>query len=326
MLNRRAGENDILLKRFLLDVYTSGSKDGRLQRTAHSKVENQIGAIEAPALSLLGESTPHEFYKAVTMDSFSDGLVPRFILISYRPPKNDNYNYHRTLTPAPALVEKIVRLASYAMQLQSLGDTGFIDIRVNAAAEADAMRAEYVRRVRAGDGDSNTPEELMASRAWVNILKVAGLLAVGRSMPGQVPTVELSDLKWAQRLVDGGIEEVVRRQQSGDLISGDAKQVPAVQEAITAFYNMTDKQKRDRKVPVFLLEHKHLVPHAYLRHRLRLKAEFNNSPRGVEAAIKAAIQTALEVGIIQRLTDAQVLTICGKPVPYAIYTAGQGME
>jgi hypothetical protein len=326
MLGRRAGENDLLLKRFLLDVYTSGSREGRLQRTAHAKAENQVAAVEAPALSLLGESTPSEFYKAVTMDSFSDGLVPRFILISYRPPKEDNYNYNRVSMPAPMLVDKIVRLAVYAMQLQTLGDTGFIELRNSATSLADQMRAEYIRKVRAGDGETNTPEELMASRAWVNIMKVAGLLAVGRSSPGEVPTVVESDLRWAQKLVEGGLAEVWERQSSGDLISGEAKQVPAVSEAVMAFYGLTDKQKRDRKVPVFLLEHKDLIPHAYLRGRLRLKAEFANSPRGLEAAIKSAIQTALENGILQRLTDAQVVSRLGKQAPYAIYTAGSGME
>lgn len=325
MLNRRAGENEILLKRFLLDVYTAGNRHGRLARTAHAKQENQIGAIDAPALTLLGESTPHEFYKAVTMDSFADGLVPRFILISYKPPKEDNYNYHRVIPPSPALVDKVVKMASYVIQLQTLGETGFLEIQNSAWELADRLRAEYIQRARQGDGESNTPEELMASRAWVNILKVAGLVAVGRTHPGQVPNVTAEDLAWAQRLVEGGVAEVARRHSSGDLATEEAKQLPALVDKVKAYFRLTDKQKKDRKVPAYLFGHP-FIPHTYIHHQLRLLAPFSNSSRGADAAIRATIQTALETGILQRLTTDQVFKETGGRPPYAVYVPGEGLN
>ena len=164
----------------------------------------------------------------------------------------------------------------------------------------------------------------MASRAWVNILKVAGLVAVGRTHPGQVPNVTAEDLSWAQRLVEGGVAEVARRHSAGDLATEEAKQLPALVEKVKAYFRLTDKQKKDRKVPAYLFGQP-FIPHTYIHHQLRQLGPFVNSTRGADAAIRAVIQTALETGVLQRLSADQVMKATGKQPPYVIYTVGEGI-
>jgi hypothetical protein len=323
MLAKRAGENDMRLKRALLEIYSSATRGGGLQATGHSKKEDRAEAVDFPAFTIFGESTQTEFYKAITEDSFADGLLPRFLPIIYSPPQADNYNRNRITTPPESLQQRLMAMVGYVMQLQGRGDAGFIEIDITCQAEADAMRVEYLLQSRNPNLPETDPERLMATRAYLQVMKVAGLLAVGRAQPGQVPTVVTADIQWAKRLVDAGIKEIVSRRDKGEFSATETRKVPAIEEATERYFKYTDAQKKNKKVPVALLAHPHLIPYSYYYRVLKDKVEFNESPRGLAAAVKDALATAVDLGMLQRLTDQQVLDLVGKPLKDIYCLAGE---
>ena len=314
MLAKRASDNDLRLKRALLEIYSSATRGGGLQATGHSKKEDRADAVDFPAFTIFGESTQTEFYKAIDEDSFSDGLLPRFLPIIYTPPTTDNYNRNRVTTPSAPLLHRLVEMVGYVMQLQGRGDAGFIEIAITCPAEADALRVEYLLQSRNQALSETDPERLMATRAYLQVMKVAGLLAVGRASPGQVPTVVTADLAWARQIVDAGIREIVSRRDKGDFTAPETRKMPAVQTAVDKFFKLSDAQKKSRRVPVALIAHPSLIPYQYFYSALRDRSEFSESPRGLDQAIRDALDTAVRIGMLQRLTDEQVMTAVGKPL------------
>lgn len=322
MLSSRPSENDQRLKRALLEIYTSATRGGGLQATGHSKAEDRAQAVDFPAFTIFGESTQTEFYKAVGADSFADGLIPRFLPIIYTPPMEDNFNRHMTTYPDGAFLQRLTGMVAYAMQLQTLGDTGFIEVEIGCPAEADAMRVAYLLQSRNQELDENDPERLMASRAYLQVMKVAGLVAVGKSHPGQTPRITTEDLIWAKRLVDGGIQEIIRRRDKGDFVAPEARKVPAMEDAIRKYFQTTDKAKQVTwRVPQCLIG-KPLIPYTYFRRKLGDQAVFQNDPRGLAAAVKQVIQDAVDIGLLQKLTDAQKQQEAGRILNGEVYCLG----
>jgi hypothetical protein len=326
MLSNRPSENDQRLKRALLEIYTSATRGGGLQATGHSKAEDRAQAVDFPAFTIFGESTQTEFYKAVGADSFADGLIPRFLPIIYTPPMEDNFNRHMTTYPDGAFLQRLSGMVAYVMQLQTLGDTGFVEIEVTCPVEADAMRAAYLMQSRNPELDENDPERLMASRAYLQVMKVAGLVAVGKAHPGEVPKVGVQDLLWAKKLVDAGIQEIIRRRDKGDFVAPEARKVPAIEDAIRKYFATTDKAKAGTwKVPQALIG-KPLIPYTYFRRKLGDQSVFQNDPRGLAAAVKQAIQDAIDIGLLQRLTDAQKQQEAGRVLNGEVYCLGPGWQ
>lgn len=325
MLAPRPSDNDQRLKRALLEIYTSGTRGGTLLATGHSKAEDRAASVDFPAFSIFGESTQSEFYKAVGADSFADGLIPRFLPVIYSPPSEDNYNRHATIQPSPVLMQRLVGMVTYVMQLQTLGDTGHVEINIACPAEVDQLRVTYLLQARNPERDELDPERLMATRAYLQVMKVAGLLAVGEAQPGQVPTVEVEHLVWAKRLVDAGIQEIVYRRDRGEFVALDARKLPELEEAVTKYISMPEKTKVSTyKVPSSLLARPDLIPYTYFRRRLGELSAFYNDPRGAVPAIKQTLQDAIDMGLLVRLSENQKQEFAtkGRPLSGDIFTFG----
>lgn len=316
MLAKRNG--DPMMKAAWLGLYTAAVRGGRHQGAFHSKKEDRTNDVVFPAVTIFGESTQAEYYRAISGSNFEDGFIPRFLTISCSETEIKKLNPNRGVPPSEALAARFGALVQYAIDLQVRDQ--YIEVGFGSGITAESVDAHYMAIASALPGG---PVRTSWTRAPMQMFKVAALLAVGRNHLN--PTIQAEDMEWASRLVEASINEVAHRESTGDLGGDEGKKVPIVEELARKYISMTDKQKRNRKVPVYLLARPEIIPYAYFYHCLRDKAEFAGSPRGLEAAVKTALQSAVEVGSLQRLTETQITSAVGRPIPGGAYCLGEAI-
>lgn len=310
MLAPRGG--DPQMKAAWLGLYTAAVRGGRHMGAFHSKKEDRTQDVIFPAVTIYGESTPAEYYKAISGSNFDDGFVPRFLTIASPDTEIKRLNPNRGVPPSRSLVERVVGLAQYCVDLQVRDQ--YIEVRFDPGLSPEDVDAYYMKLA---SELPTGPVRTSWTRAPMQMFKVAALLAVGRNQLN--PSISRSDLDWASRLVERSIGEIAHREGRGDLGSDEVKKVPAVEEIAKRYFTLTEKQKEARKVPKYMHAHPHLIPYRYFFQCLRDRSAFANHPRGLEHAITVAMRSAVDLGIIQRLTDQQVRELFGRNVSGGVY-------
>ena len=297
MLSKRGG--DPMMKAAWLGLYTAAVRGGVHQGAFHSKKEDRTSSIAFPAVTLYGESTPSEYYKAISGANFDDGFMPRFLTIVSHETQIRSLNPSRGLPPHKALVDKLVTIGQRAVDLQVREQ--FVEVEFGDGIRAEEVDAHYMKiasKMPAG------PVRVCWTRAPMQMFKVAALIAVGNNPNHPVITNEC--MAWAARLVERSIGEIEQRQADGDLGSADSRKLPTLEKVIKEYYDTApDRRHQTYKVPKALCNTP-FIPYTFLRRRLKMKAEFYDDPRGEVLAIKAAVQDALDLEILVRASPAQV--------------------
>jgi len=79
----RANSSTVMLKKVLLDLYTKSGWDNVLRSSVYADSEKNTKIVQAPCVTILGESTPEAFFENISSTHISEGLVPRFMVIEY---------------------------------------------------------------------------------------------------------------------------------------------------------------------------------------------------------------------------------------------------
>lgn len=302
--SQRANPAEMMLKRVLLDLYNKSGATDTLQPAVYSQKEDNTDLIYAPAVSLLGESTPETFFAAVDEMMISDGLLPRFTFVEYRGNRPAYNKTHASTFPTPQLVADIATLAAIALkagQEQTLthvkatpeADELLEQINLNADAMINSMSLSDVNRH-------------LWNRAHMKTMKLAALVAVG--VNPMYPVMTLEHVKWARAIVERDITKLQIRFESGEIGGGseDSKQASEVKrvicehiknDAVSAVkYGSTSEMHRDK-----------VVPYGYINKRLTAVAAFRRDKSGATISIKRAIQTLIDSGMIAEVgrTDMQ---------------------
>lgn len=186
----------------------------------------------------------------------------------------------------------------------------------NAYAEVafDAQAATADKDFNASCDDAiNSSQNAMAevwNRAHLKARRVAAILAVGKNHIN--PVITLEDYSWAEQLIRRDIEGLTHRVEIGAVGGHEARRVPAIEEAIKDYVAMSrDKKVSTYKVPKAIADHPHVIPYTFFRRRFKHHAAFAADPRGMVNAIKAALQDAVELGLLQKMGNDQKLQFNG---------------
>lgn len=221
---RNAGGYERRIRKILLDLYTKG--DGmwtgkQKVPTQGSKTVHDSAAepIFNPTITIMGMSTPTEFYSGLTEANLSDGMIARMTIIaaSKRPiPREDR----EPVIPPKSLVSEVKQwAASYPV---SGGDMTENNWRTSTArpkifnvpwnsAEAKARWRE-IEDWQLSTIDDDPSKDGFVSRAAEQTLKLATLRAISRSADN--PSVDVDDVEWGWSIVsqslwglDAGVEK-----------------------------------------------------------------------------------------------------------------------
>lgn len=282
----RANAADKTFRKVILDLYGKSGWNQYLQSSVYADSEKNTQQVRAPALTILGESTPEEFFGTLSGRNIADGLIPRFLLLQYkgkRPARNLNANH----PPDDRLVEKLTAIVSKALQSAANNINCPVGIEPDALAMLDAFDLK-------ADNEINNPEADDASkqlwnRAHLKALKLAALIAVGINYNN--PIINMDCARFAIEMVSKDIETMMGNFRSGLMASDEVRREQLVHQACVDYLAM-DYRKRLTYIRNTTLAKLEIVPIAFLRRRLRNVSDFadvGDTGRALDNAIKSLV-------------------------------------
>lgn len=292
--DKKANSADKMMRRVLLDLYGKSGWSQTMQASVYSDKEKNIDSVKAPAVTILGETTPHTFYEGLDEDKVAEGLIPRFSIIEYNGSRPER-NRDRLYKPPLELVKKVTDLTTIVLTMANNGTNCRVEYEQEARKLLDKFDQEADRYMNKSDQEVILQ---LWNRAHLKALKMAALLAVGNDFHN--PTITLEQAEWAIQFVREDIDAISRKFSEGEVGTGDHRQDSDLIRICNDFYELQEKQKVNYKVPKKLLDSQ-LIPYAYLYDRLKRLATFKNSTMGARRSIDEAIRVAVESGFLEEI-------------------------
>lgn len=309
----KASPAQVILKKVLLDIYAKSGFSSVLRPNVYSETEKDTKVVQAPNVTIFGESTPDNFFDSLDAASIAEGLVPRFSIFEYDGPRPAR-NKHAYAPPPKELVSKFADLLAVAISADQ--NRSFCPVQVSADAQAmlDAFDEQADEHMRAASFDVNLQ---LWNRAHLKSLKLAALIAVGIN-PHQ-PIVDLESAKWAINLTVRDINKLLKHFATGDIGQGDERMESDLRRAIDDLFRMSATLKREYSIADAIIDAP-VIPIGYLRRRLRGLASFRNHRLGANAALSNAIKAMCESGELQLVPVVQTAKMFGLATP--LYVKG----
>ena len=308
----KASSANLTLKRVMLDIYTRSGFNKVLRPSVYSETEKNTRVVQAPNVTILGESTPEIFYDGLDATAIAQGLIPRFSVFEYlgpRPPRNP----HAFCPPPPALVDKFASLVTIALVAKQNRAVCPVQVNPDALALLDAFDRSADKAINATGADVIMQ---LWNRAHLKALKLSALLAAGCN-PHQ-PIVEAEHAAWAISLVQRDISRLAAKFSAGDTGQGDTRMESDLRRAAADWLRMRPPARRDYGCPDRILSEP-VIPLGFLRRRLRPLTAFRTHPRGANAALAGIIKAMVEAGELAQVPVTQASASYGVSTPlYAI--------
>lgn len=295
------------LRRMILQLYAKSGFNDVAHPSIYSDKDKNIAAIPSPSFSILGESTPHTFYRNLNEEMISEGLLPRFLLIEYNGERVAENVNHAQAKPSSELIDKLAQIAANAATVQNSQPRRVIT--VNFSDEALKISTKYSKRCDDFINDKSNNEVVIElwNRAHLKVLKLAAIVSVGINMWN--PTIEKEHMDWAIGMVDADIKTLTEKFESGKIGANtqEVKQIDEVSrvikdyatgkwEDIIKYCSIKDKKSFEDKV----------IPYGYISKRLVSSAAFRVDKMGATFAIKRTLQILLDRDHIQELSREQL--------------------
>lgn len=315
MNDPRANSNTVMLRKVLLDLYGKSGWNAMLRSTAYSDTEKNTKLIHAPAVSILGESTPETFYDGIDAGDIADGLIPRFHIVEYkgqRPPRNKQAEH----PPGDELVRKFADLVAIAITCQNNMSCAQVQIAPDGLVLLDAFDEECDKHMRSSH---HAGEVQLWNRAHLKALKLAGLLAVGCNPHAPVVTAELAS--WAISFTRTGTEQVLTRFQIGDVGTGEAKQTSEIRRVIKEYFETSKHTLIGYKCKPEL-QTAGVIPYAFFLMRLGRVACFYKDRMGGARALQNALEGLVKAEILGQVSPLDAANKFKSRQP--LYYIGEG--
>lgn len=299
--------SNVSLRRMILQLYAKSGFNDVAHPSIYSDKDKNVTAIPSPSFSILGESTPHTFYRNLTEEMISEGLLPRFLLIEYdgdRVPENSG---HAQVKPSNDLIDKLAAVAANAAAVQNAQPRRFLTVGLDE--QAKKISDKYSHRCDKFINDKTNNEVVIElwNRAHLKVLKLAAIVSVGINMWN--PVIEASHLEWAIGMVDADIDTLSKRFEEGQIgaNTGEVKQIDEIirvmKDYISSPWDEVYKycSGKDEK-----LHSDRIITYSYISKRLIAVAAFRNDKFGATNAIRRALQILIDRDYIQEVSRDQL--------------------
>ena len=289
--DHRANSAQIMLRKVLLDLYAKSGWNRMLRSSVYSDTDKNTKIIQAPNVTILGESTPETFFEGLDASHIAEGLIPRFSIMEYtgkRPPRNPNVN----VPPSQDLTQRVADLVTTS--LTTSNNNTMVEVRTDDHSQ-QLLDAFDVHADEIMNSSHQDVEVQLWNRAHLKALKLAALLAVGCHPYQPIITSDLA--QWAIDFVTRDVNLVVRRFQDGNVGKGDSKQFHDLRKVVQSYFGLNkdtlDKRKMDRRM------HKDkIVPYSYLIRKTASVASFRTDRMGATSALKRTIQALVDSNML----------------------------
>lgn len=296
----RASDVNKAFKQALLDLYNQSGWQAMLRPSVYSDTEKNTKMVQAPCLTILGESTPESFFEGLDSGHIADGLIPRFIILEYeglRPDTNPNYN----MPPPAALMTRFSDLIVAAMTTTNSGKVTQVEQTPDAAAMLLAYDKETTAYINAKACTGPLVE--IWNRAYQNVVKVSALVAVGVNPYAPVVTTEY--VQWAKVLVELSVKALAKRFSDGNIGNGDSKQWHDLKHIVEAYSKARPDQLKGYG-STLAMQKAAIYPYRYFMRKTSGLPSFKNDKMGATMALKRTLQSMVESGYLLELNKADL--------------------
>lgn len=309
----RASSPQIMLKKVLLDLYSKSGWNKVLRSSVYSDTDKNTKIVQAPNVTILGESTPESFFEGLDSTHIAEGLIPRFSVIEYtgpRPPRNRNANQ----PPSQQLVARFSELVAVSLTTANNGTCANVQMESTAIQLLDEFDAKADGMINAAGSDVDMQ---LWNRAHLKALKLAAVIAVGCNPHAPVVTPDIA--RWSIDFVERDVAVMTTRFQRGEVGVGDHRHEVDIRKAVENYLAMSESQRLQYKTPKSLLNQP-VVPFHYLRRKLRLLSAFKNDRRGVARALEESLKDMVKAEILRQVPPQQAMEKFG--VTTELYVKG----
>lgn len=286
------------LRTQMTNLYQKSGPAAIVGGIGYSSTDNNVASVAGVSYSMIGETTPQTFYKALTDTMMEDGFLSRFLVFEYdgeRPPENER----RVDYPDPALVRSINAMARQAEEHILKDFSQPLERTANAAALMKSFDLECDKNINATRDESRRQ---MWNRAALKSLRIAGLLAVADNW--LKPCITVDHIVWAQGVVRRDIAIMRQRLDSGDVGSDDTsrerKLVSIIKDYLTApipdSYKVPDSMRQNG-----------IVPRNYLQIRAGRSASFTQHKLGTNKALDDTLTMLISNGYLMDVQKDKVI-------------------
>lgn len=297
----RANAADKMTEKVLLDLYGKSGWHQTLRSTVYSDREKNTRIVQAPNLTIVGESTPEKFYDGLSAELVASGLIPRFLILEYDGPRPIK-NPQPFTAPPDVLVQKLADLCAVAVSTQQNATCA----PVQMDGEARRILEEFDTYVDKQFEGNSEAEVQVWNRAHLKALKLAGLVAVGANPHSATVTADVA--QWAVEFIKQDVHKILRKFTDGDIGQGSSKQYATITSLMDDYLKLPVKSRKNYKAPALVVG-KQIVPLAYLTTRVRRMKEFNGgghqSPRQL---LERVLSEMLDEEVITRVPLDQALS------------------
>lgn len=300
MVADNAPDHKRMLMRMLLDLYSKSGKGQILPGSIYSNADNNAADVKAPAVTLIGESTPEEFYRSLDESMIASGLLPRFSIIEYNGPRVPQ-SRNRLAQPPKELVEQMANLCNACLMMDAQHDAVEIELTTEAQAMADKFNEHCDAMI---NGSDREVFKQLWNRVHLKTLRLAGVVAVGINQYQPVVTIEC--MEWAINLVLNDVRNIAKRFELG-MIGGDdeeTQQFKSLAGVINTYFTASiEELKGYVSEPQMFFDR--VIPLKYLSQRTLNQTSFRKARMGATPSLKARLKTLIESGDLVELPLSQ---------------------
>lgn len=289
----------IVLRKVLLDIYGKSGWNGRIRSSVYADVEKNTKEIQAPSVTLLGESTPSTFFNAIDASHIELGLIPRFLVIEYtgpRPPQNENAQF----PPSVDLVRRFSDLVTIGLTTRQ--NQTFLPVAIQK--EAFDLMKDYNTEVDRLINHANEDAELeIWNRSHLKALKLGGLIAVGVNPHQPIITQDVAD--WAINLARKDSTLMVSKFKTGEVGQGDSKRRSDILRIIKSFYETDSNTLKKYRVNENMIKDG-IIPYKFLLQRTANMVSFKDHKLGASTVLKDTLKQLSDSGCLREISEQQM--------------------
>lgn len=296
----------------LTDVYQKSGPSSRVSGVAYSNKDNNSQTTTGVAFSMMGETTPSQFFESLTKDMMEDGFLSRWHIVQYlgdRPPLNKN----PVERLSDGLYTQIATLVTQALTLNSR----YQNTLVQFDSQAEQMCDNYNDLC---DKNINSTHDEAIRQAWnrahLKVLRLAALLAVADNCFN--PVVTLVHVQWAIDFANHGLNLMLERWKSGDIGVDDESRNLSMSEVIRQYRTGTATCKPVREDLKIL----GVITKSDIVKATRNKASFYKAREGHMRACTNVINDFVSIGALVPVTDQRKAELKFKGLCWYIMSDG----
>lgn len=287
------------LRTTMTNLYQKSGPSSIVGGVAYSKKEDNVASVSGVAYSMIGETTPGTFFKALTESMMEDGFLSRFSHVEYlgqRPPANPN----PLKRPDRALTDALCGLCVQSMTLLSRFQTCSVLNDPQAQATLDAFDLECDKQINSTDDES---WRQMWNRAHLKVYRLAALLAVADNWLN--PVVNQGHATWALDLVKRDIALMEKHMAAGDVGLGDSSRERKLLTVMAEY--LAQPVGEGYKIPE-TMRIDAIVPRKFLQIRCARVSSFTEYRMGANMAMDNTLRALCDNGYIQEVDRGSLVS------------------